>query len=444
MKQTLKDLLQAIATGVRVNRVAGKAHPVSFGHHIAKVLSLPGPLSHIRVLDLSRIVAGPWASQILADLGADVIKVEKPGTGDDTRSWGPPFLEDHEGKSTDNSGYFLAVNRGKRSITIDMATPEGQQLIRELAAQSDVVLENFKVGTLTRFGLGPENLRTLNPRLVYVSISGFGQDGPRSSQPAYDFMVQAMGGLMSVTGEAEGNPGAGPQKVGVPIVDIMTGMYAAVAVLAALERRHETGRGDFIDLALLDVQVAFLANQAMNYLLSDKVPVRNGNKHPNIQPQDVFQCRDGYIALACGNDGQFRKLAQVLGKPSLSTDDRFTTNANRVRNYPAMREALSEIFAAKNVAETVQLLNAEGIPCGPINSIPQALNDPQIQHRQMVRDLDHPLGAVPQVVSPMRFQESPLSFDIAPPLLGQHTHEILTNIGLRPDEIESLQTRRII
>lgn len=406
---------------------------------------MPGPLSHIRVLDLSRIVAGPWASQILADLGADVIKVERPGTGDDTRTWGPPFLHDKSGNPTDNSGYFLWVNRGKRSIAVDISTPDGQEIIRSLAARSDVLLENFKVGTLTRFGLGQEELRRINPRLVYLSISGFGQDGPRSQQPAYDFMVQAMGGLMSVTGESDENPGGGPQKVGVPIVDIMTGMYAAVAVLAALEHRHNSGRGDFIDMALLDVQVAFLANQAMNYLLTGEAPVRNGNRHPNIQPQDVYRCNDGYLALACGNDGQFRRLAAVLDAPALLTDDRLTTNADRLRNVVEMRAVLAELFAAKKVAECVALLEAEGIPCGPINSIPHALDDPQTQHRQMVRHLDHPLsGTVPQVVSPMRFQDNPLSFDTPPPLLGEHTLEVLRELGLGAEEIESLRTRGIV
>jgi crotonobetainyl-CoA:carnitine CoA-transferase CaiB-like acyl-CoA transferase len=405
---------------------------------------LPGPLSHIRVLDLSRIVAGPWASQILADLGADVIKVERPGSGDDTRTWGPPFLPDGDGNPTDNSGYFLWVNRGKRSITIDMSTPEGQEIIRSLAARSDVLLENFKVGTLTRFGLGQEDLRRINPRLIYLSISGFGQDGPRAQQPAYDFMVQAMGGLMSVTGESDGNPGGGPQKVGVPIVDIMTGMYAAVAVLAALERRHTSGRGDFIDMALLDVQVSFLANQAMNYLLTGEVPVRNGNRHPNIQPQDVYRCSDGYLALACGNDGQFRRLATVLGAPALATDDRFTTNADRLRNVVEMRAVLAEIFAAKSVAECVALLEAEGIPCAPINSIPQALDDPQTRHRQMVRHLDHPLGGVQQVVSPIRFQDNPSSFDTPPPLLGEHTLEVLRELEFGAEEIESLRARGVV
>ncbi len=406
---------------------------------------MPGPLSHIRVLDLSRVVAGPWASQILADLGADVIKIERPGVGDDTRTWGPPFLNDKDGNQTNDSAYFLSVNRGKRSVTVDLNTLEGQQIIRSLAMKCDVVLENFKVGTLARFGLGQKDLRRLNPRLVYASISGFGQDGPRSQQSAYDFMIQAMGGLMSVTGEADGRPGAGPQKVGVPIVDLMTGMYTAVAVLAALEKRHESGRGDFVDVALLDVQVAFLANQAMNFLVSGNEPVRNGNAHPNIQPQDVFHCSDGYLALACGNDGQFARLVEVLEKPALAADERFATNAGRVRHIDALRLVLAELFAGRSVAECVELLDAAGIPCGPINSIPQALNDIQSRHREMVREIPHPAaGNVPQVVSPMRFQESPLSFATPPPMLGQHTAEVLAELGFSAEEVESLRSRGIV
>ena len=275
---------------------------------------MPGPLSHIKVLDLSRILAGPWAGQILADLGADVIKVERPGAGDDTRSWGPPFLKDRDGAETKEAGYYLSVNRGKRSVTLSIDKPEGQRIVRELAQRSDIVLENYKVGTLARFGLGYEDLKAVNPKLIYCSVTGFGQTGPRRDQAAYDFMIQAMGGMMSVTGERDDKPGGGPQKVGIPIVDLMTGMYAAVAVLAALARREVSGAGEYIDIGMLDVQVATLANQAMNFLVSGKVPRRTGNAHPNIQPQDVFACRDGQIALAVGNDGQFAKLCEVLGQ----------------------------------------------------------------------------------------------------------------------------------
>ncbi len=276
---------------------------------------MAGPLSHIRVLDLSRILAGPWAGQILADLGADVIKVERPGAGDDTRAWGPPFLKDQAGHETTDAGYFLAVNRGKRSITLDLNTPEGQDIVRALAACSDILLENFKVGALARYGLDFAALAKVNPRLIYCSVTGFGQTGPRRDQAAYDFMIQAMGGLMSVTGEADDKPGGGPQKVGVPVLDIMTGMYAAIAVLAALARRNETGHGDYIDIGMLDVQVSFLANQAMNYLVSGKPPRRSGNAHPNIQPQDVFRCRDGHIVVVVGNDGQFEKFCGAVALP---------------------------------------------------------------------------------------------------------------------------------
>ncbi len=300
---------------------------------------MAGPLSHIRILDLSRIMAGPWAGQILADLGADVVKVERPGAGDDTRGWGPPFLKDRSGAETREAGYYLSVNRGKRSITLDLDKPEGQRVVRALAERSDIVLENFKVGTLARFGLGYEQLKAVNPKLIYCSITGFGQTGPRRDAAAYDFMIQAMCGLMSVTGEPDDKPGGCPEKVGVPIVDIMSGMYAAISVLAALARRNETGRGDYIDIGMLDVGVSFLANQAMNYLVSGKAPRRTGNAHPNIQPQDVFASRDGYMVLVVGNDGQFAKCCEVLGRPQWATDERFAKNAGRVRNRAVLNAA---------------------------------------------------------------------------------------------------------
>src|SRR6476660_8694393 len=297
---------------------------------------MAGPLSHIRVLDLSRIMAGPWATQVLADLGADVIKVERPGVGDDTRTWGPPFLKDASGQPTKEAGYYLSVNRAKRSITLELDKPEGQAVVRALATRSDIVLENFKVGTLRRFALDYESLKAVNPRIIYCSVTGFGQTGPKREAAAYDFMIQAMGGLMSITGERDGTPGGGPQKVGVPIVDLMTGMYAAVGVLAALARRNETGQGDYIDLAMLDVQSAFLANQAMNWLISGNAPKRGGNRHPNIQPQDVFPCADGFIALAVGNDAQFGRLAETLGHPEWREDARFATNPARVQNHSSL------------------------------------------------------------------------------------------------------------
>jgi crotonobetainyl-CoA:carnitine CoA-transferase CaiB-like acyl-CoA transferase len=390
-----------------------------------------GPLSHIRVLDLSRVMAGPWAGQILADLGADVVKVERPGTGDDTRAWGPPFLTGANGQPGD-AGYFVAVNRGKRSVTVDLATADGQRVVRELAARSDVVLENFKAGTLARFGLEYDSLRAVRPDLVYCSITGFGQSGPKSDHAAYDFMIQAMGGLMSVTGEPDGAlGGGGPQKVGVPIVDIMTGMYAAVGVLAALARRAETGEGEYIDLAMLDVQVAFLANQAANYLLSGKAPRRSGNRHPNIQPQDVFPCRDGHLALAVGNDGQFRKLAQVLGVPELADDPRYATNEARVRNVVALREAIVAELSEGDAEFWQSQLEKVGVPSSPINTVPAVFDDPQVRHRELLREVPHPVaGTIRQVASPLRLRNAPLSFDRPPPLLGQHTDEVLSELGL--------------
>jgi crotonobetainyl-CoA:carnitine CoA-transferase CaiB-like acyl-CoA transferase len=390
-----------------------------------------GPLSHIRVLDLSRIMAGPWSTQILADLGADVIKVERPGAGDDTRSWGPPFLKAADGTPTREAGYFLSVNRGKRSLTLDISTPDGQAVAKRLAAISDVVVENYKVGTLKRYGLDYESLRAINPGLVYASVTGYGQTGPRANSAAYDFAIQAMGGLMSITGERDDMPGGGPQKVGVPIVDIMTGMYATVGVLAALARRNETGQGDYIDVAMLDVQVAFLANQAMNWLVSGKTPKRGGNRHPNIQPQDVFACADGSIVLAVGNDGQFVKLAELLGHAEWAEDDRFKTNPSRVRNRALLDPLLVEVFGRHKRADLLAMLDRAGVPCGAINSIPDVFDDPQIKHREMLQILPHPAaGSVPQVVSPLRFTGAALRFDRPPPLLGQHTDEILDEIGV--------------
>ena len=392
---------------------------------------MAGPLSHVRVLDLSRIMAGPWAGQVLADLGADVIKVERPAVGDDTRTWGPPFLKDAAGKATSESGYYLSVNRGKRSIVLDLDKPQGQAVVCEIAARSDIVLENFKVGTLQRFGLDYESLKAVNPKIIYCSITGFGQTGPKRDVAAYDFMIQAMGGLMSITGERDGMPGAGPQKVGVPIVDLMTGMYAAVGVLAALARRAETGQGDYIDLAMLDVQSAFLANQAMNWLASGNTPKRGSNRHPNIQPQDVFPCADGFVVLAIGNDGQFGRLAEILGHSEWAKDERFATNPARVRNHPLLDPLLRSEFASRRRGDLISALDAAGVPCSPINTVPEVFADPQVQHRRMLRELPHPTaGRVPQVVSPLNFANEPLAFDRPPPLLGEHTNEILRELGL--------------
>ncbi len=404
-----------------------------------------GPLTHIKVLDLSRVLAGPWAGQILADLGATVIKVERPGAGDDTRVWGPPFLKGPDGQETREACYFLAANRGKESITIDISTQEGQDLVKKLASESDIVLENYKVGTLERYGLAYADLKAINPALIYCSVTGFGQSGPLAELPAYDFMIQAMGGLMSVTGERDGEPGAGPQKVGMPIMDLMTGMWAAVGVLAALARREKCGEGEYIDLAMLDVMVATIANQGMNYLVSGKTPQRMGNKHPNIQPQDVFNCTDGKMVLAVGNDGQFASFCQAMGHPEVAQDERFATNRARVLNLPALIDFVSGEIGKRSRAECIEALRAHGVPCGPINTIPEILADPQIVHRQMLRYLPHPTaGVVPQIVSPLNFTQAPLSFDQAPPLLGASTEQILKEIGVTPEQFAALKSRGVI
>lgn len=401
---------------------------------------MSGPLAHIRVLDLGRIMAAPWATQILADLGAEVIKIERPGVGDDTRGWGPPFLADREGKPTREAGYFLSVNRGKRSVTLDITRPEGQAIARQLAERSDIVVENFKVGALARYGLDAASLRVLKPSLIYCSVTGFGQDGPRAEQAAYDFMIQAMCGLMSLTGERDGPP----QKVGVPIVDLMTGMYAAVAVLAALARRAETGQGETIDLAMLDVGAGVLANQAMNWLVGGRVPHRAGNRHPNIQPQDVFPAADGEIVLAVGNDAQFAKLCEAIGKPGLAADQRFIRNADRVRHEAELTPLLAAAFGEFSRAELTARLDAAGVPCGPINSVPDVFADPQVVHRGLLRRLPHPSGEVPSVAGPIRLSEAGVADHHAPPTLGQHTAEVLEGIGIGATERERLAAAGVI
>lgn len=406
---------------------------------------MSGPLSHVRVLDLSRIMAGPWTTQILADLGADVIKVERAGAGDDTRHWGPPYLRAADGSETREAGYYLAVNRGKRSMTLNLERPEAQRIVRTLAAESDILIENFKVGTLTRFGLDYESLRRVNPRLIYCSITGFGQDGPKREVAAYDFAMQGMSGLMSVTGERDGLPGGGPQKVGIPIIDLTTGMYAVVAVLAALAARERSGLGDYIDLAMLDVSVAMLCNQAMNFLTSGRVPRRNGNAHPNIQPQDVFPCRDGKLVLAVGNDRQFAELCQILGREELASDPRFARNEARVRHVNELTQILSAEFLRQDRDHWVARLEAAGVPCGPINSIEEVFADAQVHHRGMQLELPHPTAArVPLVASPLRFVNAASEQSRHPPLLGEHTDEVLRSLGYDAAAIATLRADGVI
>jgi formyl-CoA transferase len=408
--------------------------------------SLKKALGHIRVLDLTRVLAGPWCAQNLADLGADVIKIERPGAGDDTRSWGPPYLRDADGNDTTEAAYYLAANRGKRSVTLDIASAEGQKIVRALARQSDVVLENYKVGQLKKYGLDYESLKREKPDLVYCSITGFGQDGPYAQRAGYDFIVQGMGGFMSITGERDELPGGGPQKAGVAISDLMTGMYATLAVMAALTHRDRSGEGQYIDMALLDVQVAMLANMNTNYLSSGNRPKRWGNAHPNIVPYQTFATADGHIIVAVGNDGQYRKFVETGGRPELASDERFATNPMRVRHRDTLVPLLAEMVKTKTKQQWIAALEAAGVPCGPINNLDEVFDDPQVVARGVQIDLPHPTaGNVKLVGSPMKMSATPPRYDMPPPLLGQHTDEVLRDLLQQsPEQIAALRERGVV
>jgi formyl-CoA transferase len=399
--------------------------------------ALTAPLAGIRVLDLSRVLAGPWCTQLLGDLGADVIKIERPGVGDDTRHWGPPWHGEGERRV---AAYFLAANRGKRSAAIDFATDDGAALVRRLAGQCDVVVENFKVGGLARFGLDAAALRAANPKLIVASITGFGQDGPYATRAGYDYIIQGMGGLMSVTGRPDGEPGGGPMRVGVAVADLFTGLYAAVAILAALHRRGKTGEGAHIDLALFDVQLAMLANQASNALVSGEDPPRQGNTHPNIVPYQPFEAADRPIIIAIGNDRQFARLAEMCSHPEWASDERFATNGARVANRAEIVRLIADCIAHKTAAEWFEKLDAAGIPAGPINRVGQALADVQAQHRAMVRTI----GGAPLVGSPVRIDGTRTDSDLPPPALGEHTEEVLRELGLGGGQIDQLKSSGVI
>lgn len=405
-----------------------------------------GALSHLRVLDLSRVLAGPWAGQILADLGADVIKVERPVCGDDTRSWGPPFLKDEAGQNTTEAAYYLSANRNKQSVTIDFTRPEGQQLVRELVAKSDIVIENFKVGGLAAYGLDYASLKAVNPKLIYCSITGFGQTGPYAKRAGYDFMIQGLGGLMSLTGRPDGEEGSGPVKVGVALTDILTGLYSTTAILAALAHRDQSGVGQYIDMALLDVQVACLANQAMNYLTTGVAPKRLGNAHPNIVPYQDFPTADGDFILTVGNDSQFRKFAEVAGQSQWATDPRFLTNKLRVANRSELIPLIRQATVFKTTAQWVDELEAAGVPCGPVNDLSQVFDDPQVLARGLAIELPHVLGGrVAQVASPIRLSETPVEYRRAPPLLGEHTSQVLQELlGMSGDEVVALREAGVL
>jgi glutaryl-CoA transferase len=407
---------------------------------------MAGPLDHVRVLELSRVLAGPWAAQTLADLGASVIKVEKPGAGDDTRAFAPPYAAASDGSPSGESAYFLSANRGKRSVTIDFIHPEGRKLVRALAAKSDVVIENFKVDGLAKYGLDYPSLHALNRGLVYCSITGFGQTGPYRHKPGYDFMIQGIGGLMSITGEPDQRPGGGPVKVGVAVADLFTGLYATIAILGALAYRDRTGAGQHIDLALLDTQVAVLANQAMNYLVTGVAPQRLGNAHPNIVPYQAFAASDGHIIVAVGNENQYARLCEVLGRPDLASDQRFATNASRVNHRDELIAIIGGIFAARTMRDWLDALERVGVPCGPINTIAEVFADPQVLARGLRLDLPHPtIGSVPSVANPIKYSATPIAYRAAPPTLGADTDEILRDrLGIAPAEIARMRKAGIV
>ena len=413
-----------------------------------------GALGHLRVLDLSRVLAGPWCTQNLADMGADVIKIEKPGEGDDTRHWGPPFFADAAGMPTDNACYFAACNRNKRSVTVDMATPEGQEIIRELACQSDVLVENFKTGGLARYGLDYESLRQLNPRLIYCSVTGFGHTGPYAPRAGYDLLVQAMSGLMSITGRADSEPGGGPLRVGVAVIDLFTGMYATSAILSAVEARHHTGRGQHIDMALLDVAIAILANQGTGYLNSGNLPLRQGNTHPSVVPYQDFPTADGNMLLAIGNDGQFVRFCAAAGV-DWAQDARFATNAGRVTHRDTLSPLMAAITRTRSTTEWVRLLEDKAVPCGPINHIGQAFDDPQVQHRGLRVEQERYPDALPPAgehvnrvvttASPMRLSDTPPTLRHAPPALGQHTEQVLRErLGVDTQRMAALRAKGVV
>ena len=407
---------------------------------------MAGPLTGIRVLDLSRVLAGPWCTQILADLGAEVIKIERPGTGDDTRQWGPPWLLDKNGDETGEAAYYLSTNRGKHSLTVDISQPEGCALIHELAALSDIFIENFKTGGLTKKGLGYEQIKAAKADIIYCSITGFGQDGPMAEHAGYDYLIQAMGGLMSITGVADGEPGAGPQRVGVAVGDLTTGMYSVIAIQAALHHRNTTGQGQHIDMSLLDSQVSWLVNQASNYFISGECPRRSGAQHPNLTPYQPFKTKDGYVIIAMGNDGQFQRFCEEAGCQHLATDARYLTNPDRNANRTSLIPAMEKIMATRTSQKWIESLQKVAVPCGPINTIEQVFDDPQVQHRGMKIEMKHPLsGKVTGVANPIKFSETPVEYKKAPPLLGEDTNKVLQELlGKSESEIQVLKEKKIV